>query len=61
MVNEVLRCGMASGSETTKPPKFQIIPNRSRLFACVDPRKLNQLNDQLEAGDFAHEDSRSVG
>ncbi len=55
VVNEVLRRGMAPGSKVTKSPIFRIVPNRSGLFPGVDPRKLNQLNDQLEAEDFAHE------
>ncbi len=57
VVNEVLRRGMAPGSKRSKSPKFRIVPNRSNLFPGVDPRKLNQLNDQLEAEDFAGEGS----
>ena len=57
VVNEVLRRGMALGLKESDPPKFRIVPNRSRPFPGVDPRKLNQLNDQLEAEDFARESS----
>ena len=33
--------------------RSRIVPNRSGLAPGVDPMKLNQLNDQLEAEDFA--------
>ncbi len=55
VVNEVLRRGMTPGSKETEPPTFQIVPNRSRLVPGIDPQKLNQLNDQIEAEDFAWE------
>ena len=57
VVNEVLRRGMTPGVKGPEPPGFQIVPHRSSLFPGVDPRKLNQLNDQLEAEDFAREGS----
>ena len=57
VVNEMLRRGMTPGLKGSKSPKFRIVPNRSNLFPGVDPRKLNQLNDQLEAEDFAGEGS----
>ena len=55
VVNEILRRGMAPGSREAERPRFQVVPNRSRLVPGVDPRKLNQLNDQLEADDFVAE------
>ena len=55
VVNEVLRRGMTSGSKSPEPVPFKIVPNRSKLVPGIDPQKLNQLNDQLEAGDFAEE------
>ena len=58
VVNEVLRRGMAAGSREPEPPRFRIVPNRSRLVPGVDPPRLNQLNDQLEADDFAAESGR---
>lgn len=57
VVNEVLRRGMTPGLKGAEPPRFRIVPNRSRLFPGVDPRKLNQLNDQLEAEDFVRKGS----
>ncbi len=58
VVNEVLRRGMAPGLKGSESPRFRIVPNRSRLFPGVDPRRLNQFNDQLEAEDFARESSQ---
>ena len=55
VVNETLRRGMAPGSPGSEPPRFRIAPNRSGLAAGADPRRLNQLNDQLEAEDFRSE------
>ena len=55
VVNEVLRRGMASRADEPEPPEFQVVPNRSGLVPGVDPLRLNQLNDQLEADDFAAE------
>ena len=58
VVNEVLRRGMSPSLQESEPPRFRIVPNRSNLFPGVDPVKLNQFNDQLEAEDFAHESSK---
>ena len=58
VVNEVLRRGMAPASRESRPPRFRVVPNRSRLVPGVDPLRLNQLNDQLEVEDFAAESRR---
>lgn len=55
VVNETLRRGMAPGAPQPERPRFRIDPNRSGLAPGVDPRRLNQLNDELEADDFAAE------
>ena len=55
LVNEVLRRGMAPASGRPARSRFRIVPNRSGLVTGVDPLPLNQLNDQLEAEDFAAE------
>ncbi len=55
VVNEVLRRGMTSSSKSPEPLPFKIVPNRSGLAPGIDPHKLNQLNDQLDAEDFAEE------
>lgn len=55
---KVLRRGMTFGSKSSEPVPFRIVPNRSKLVPGVDPQKLNQLNDQLEAEDFAGESAQ---
>lgn len=58
VVNEVLRRGMAPGPRSPGLPRFRITPNRSVLAPGADPLRLNQLNDQLEADDFAAESGK---
>ncbi len=58
LVNETLRRGMAPDVRASKRQRFRVEPNRGGLVAGVDPRRLNQLNDQLEAEDFAAENGR---
>ncbi len=58
VVNDVLRRGMAPRRQGLEPPTFRVVPNRSGLVPGVDPLRLNQLNDQLEAEDFAAESGR---
>lgn len=55
VANEMLRRGMTSSSKVPEPPPFKIVPNRSKLVPGLDLHRLNQLNDQLEAEDFAEE------
>lgn len=55
VVNEVLRRGMAPGSQGPAMLRFRIVPNCSGVVPGVDPLRLNQLNDRLEADDFAAE------
>ena len=55
VVNDVLRRGMAPGSQGPEPLPYRIVPNRSGLVPGVDPLRLNRLNDQLEVEDFAAE------
>ena len=52
VVNEVLRRGMTPASEGAKAPEFRVVPNHSGLVPGIDPQKLNQLYDQLEAEAF---------
>ncbi len=58
VVNEVLRRGMAPGPRGAEPREFRVVPNRSGLVPGVDPLRLNLLNDQLEAEDFAVESGK---
>ena len=53
VVNEALRRGMSPGIGEGPRPTYRVTPNASGLAPGVDPLKLNQLNDQLEAEEFA--------
>ena len=53
--NKLLRKGTPPGTQRSRLPKFQIVPNRSRLALGVDPLRLNQLIDALEVEDFVAE------
>jgi hypothetical protein len=55
VVNEFIRRGMSPGAHETNAPPYRVVPNRSGLAAGIDPRRLNQLNDELEAEDFLRE------
>ncbi|MBC9868661.1 MAG: hypothetical protein F7B06_05765 [Opitutae bacterium] len=57
VVNEAIRRGIAPNQREAALPEFKVVPNRSNLFPGVDPNKLNQYNDQLEADDFVRESS----
>jgi hypothetical protein len=50
VVNAVLRRGLVAQEGRAKPaPPFEVEVFRSRFRPGVDPLKLNQLNDELEA------------
>ena len=53
VVNEALRRGLSPVAGESPAPSFRIVPIRSGLVPGVDPLRLNQLNDQLEAEAFA--------
>ena len=57
VVNDALRRGMSLAVEEGRPA-YRVRPNQSGFKPCVDPLRLNQLNDELEAGAFAR---RSAG
>ena len=52
IINETLRRGMAPLSKKAEAPEFRVVPNASGLVPGVDPQKLNQFCDQLEAEGF---------
>lgn len=58
MVNETLRRGMAPELRRPARARYRVEPNRSAFLPGVDPRRLNQLSDQLETEDFIAESSR---
>ena len=55
VVNEVMRRGMSADSNQTSRVPFKVVPNHSGLVPGVDPQRLNQLNDELEAERFHRE------
>lgn len=49
-VNEVIHRGLTAQERVSRPSKpFRLEPFRSALRTGVDPVRLNQLNDDLEA------------
>jgi len=58
VVNDVLRRGMAPRSRVSRSSRFRVVPNPSKLAVGIDPRRLNQLNDELQAEEFAGPDTR---
>ena len=52
----MLRRGLAAGEPAPSARRrFAFAPHASRLQPGVDPDKLNQLADQIEAEDFSSE------
>lgn len=55
-LNTVLRRGLAAQDMAPSPRRrFTVEPHSSRLRPGVDPGKLNQVVDRLEAEDFVGE------
>ena len=55
-LNTLLRRGLAAQEAARSPRRrFTVEPHSSRLRPGVDPGKLNQIVDRLEAEDFVHE------
>jgi hypothetical protein len=48
VVNERLRIGLGLQAQPARQP-YVVEPNHSGFQSGVDPRRLNQLNDELEA------------
>ena len=57
VVNDTLRRGLSPSADQATPPRYRVVPNRSALVPGVDPLRLNQLNDQIEADEFAGQNS----
>ena len=51
VVNETLRRGL-SPAVREEPAPYRVVPHHSGFAPGVDPLKLNQLSDQLEADEF---------
>ena len=52
-VNEALRIGLGMAGKSIEPPRFRIRAFVDGLQPGIDPDKMNQLLDQLEAEDVA--------
>ena len=52
VVNDTLRRGMSPGTKGVPLPEYRVVPNHSALAPGIDPLKLNQINDQLDAEAF---------
>ena len=52
VVNDTLRRGL-SPVPTDAEPGYQVRPHHSGFRPGVDPLRLNQINDSLEAAEFA--------
>lgn len=52
VVNETLRRGLSPDTQEIPKREYRIVPNRSALVPGIDPTRLNQINDQLEAEAF---------
>jgi hypothetical protein len=49
VVNETLRRGLSAQEPRGRRPRFRVEPFRSAFRPGVDPLRLNQLGDELEA------------
>ena len=56
VVNDTLRRGLSPASNDVSPAPYRVVPNASGLVPGVDPLKLNQIHDQLEAEKFSRTD-----
>ena len=54
-LNELLRRGLRAQLEPAQRERFQVEPHRGGFRPGVDPARLNQLLDELEAHDFRRE------
>lgn len=52
VVNEAVRRGMSPGAKRARPPKFRVVPHNGGFASGINRRKINQLNDELEAAEF---------
>jgi hypothetical protein len=58
VVNRALRAGLNPGTASAKARPFRVEPHASGYKAGVDALKLNQLADELEAGEFTRASRR---
>ena len=53
VVNDTLRRGLSPASSDASPATYRVFPNASGFVPGVNPLKLNQVHDQLEAETFS--------
>ena len=58
-VNTAIRRGLSAPASSQPGARFVVRPHRSAFRPGIDPGKLGQLADQLEADDFAARQRRS--
>ena len=52
VVNDALRRGLSPALSEAPAPEYRVVPIHGGFVSGVDPLKLNQLNDEIEAEDF---------
>ncbi len=52
-VNEALRLGLGLRGKPARVPRFEVQPHAFGVKPGVDPDRMNQLVDELEAGEAA--------
>ena len=52
VVNDALRRGLSPDARDIPTREYRVAPNNSALAPGIDPMKLNQINDELEASTF---------
>lgn len=57
-LNEVVRRGLTAQTRREPRARYVVDPHRGGFRPGIDPGKLNQLVDQLDAEDFVREASR---
>lgn len=53
VVNEALKRGLGLGGKPVRPPRFEVQPHAFGFKPGVDLDRLNQLVDELDAGEAA--------
>ena len=52
VVNDALRHGLSPGAGKNSRTEYRVVPNQSAIAPGMDPLKLNQVNDRLDAEGF---------
>lgn len=52
VINDVIRRGLAAADEPGTVQPFRVVPHAGGFLPGVDPGRLNQLLDELDAAEF---------